>query len=204
MTAPTPGPGAGSNTPGELDEAALAEAIAADPNAALAELYERHGHAVLGLARRVLLDQGRAEEITQEVFFRLWRTPSRYDHTRGSLRSYLLADCHGRAVDLIRAESSRRRREARDLDSEVRRVDEGAETVALYAEELTHEIRDALKVLPRVELVAISLAYYGGYTYREVAKLVDLPEGTVKSQIRRGLIRLRVELDRTTPRESNN
>lgn len=162
----------------------------------MAEIYEHHGYAVLGLAKRVLVDQGHAEEVTQEVFFRLWKEPIRFDHTRGSLRSYLLADCHGRAVDRVRAESSRRRREARDIVFDLRRVDDGAETAAIDADDLGREIRDALLVLPEVELRAITLAYFGSFTYREVATILGVPEGTVKSQIRRGLRRLREELER--------
>lgn len=159
---------------------------------ALAEAYRRHAGSVFALARRLLVDRALAEEVVQEVFLRLWNNPEKFDHERGSLRSYLLAQCHGRSVDLLRSETSRRRREERD----VRRTAEAG-----Y--DLEHEVVDlavaekvqlALGSLPDGERQAISLAYFGGHTYREVAELLDQPEGTVKSRIRTGLKRLRTEL----------
>lgn len=159
---------------------------------ALAEVYRRHAGAVFALARRLLADRTLAEEIVQEVFLRLWNDPDRFDPDRGSLRSYLLAQCHGRSVDLIRSESSRRRREEKEL------------TLAAEAGyDLEHEVWDmavadrvkaAMQDLPEVEREAILLAYFGGHTYREVADLLGAPEGTVKSRIRSGLQRMRGEL----------
>jgi RNA polymerase sigma-70 factor (ECF subfamily) len=99
----------------ELSDAGLVVAISRYHQEALAEAYRRHAGAVFGLARRLLSDVSLAEEVVQEVFLRLWNTPEKFDPGRGSLRSYLLAQCHGRSVDLIRAESSRRKREDRDV-----------------------------------------------------------------------------------------
>lgn len=159
---------------------------------ALAEAYRRHAGSVFALARRLLVDKALAEEVVQEVFLRLWNNPEKFDHERGSLRSYLLAQCHGRSVDLLRSETSRRRREERD----VRRTAESGydlehEVVDLAVAE---KVQVALESLPDGERQAISLAYFGGHTYREVAELLDQPEGTVKSRIRTGLKRLRTEL----------
>ena len=173
-------------------DAVLVVAISRYRQEALAEAYRRHAGAVFALSRRLLVDSSLAEEIVQEVFLRLWNQPEKFDHERGSLRSYLLAQCHGRSVDLLRSETSRRNREERDL----RRTAEGGydlehEVVDLAVAE---QVQAALVSLPEVEREAIALAYFGGHTYREVAAMLDQPEGTVKSRIRSGLKRLRVEL----------
>lgn len=173
-------------------DAVLVVAISRYRQEALAEAYRRHAGAVFALSRRLLVDSALAEEIVQEVFLRLWNEPEKFDHERGSLRSYLLAQCHGRSVDLLRSETSRRNREERD----VRRTAESGydlehEVVDLAVAE---QVQAALVALPEGEREAIALAYFGGHTYREVAALLDQPEGTVKSRIRSGLKRLRVEL----------
>jgi RNA polymerase sigma-70 factor (ECF subfamily) len=176
----------------ELSDAGLVVAISRYHQEALAEAYRRHAGAVFGLARRLLSDVSLAEEVVQEVFLRLWNTPEKFDPGRGSLRSYLLAQCHGRSVDLIRAESSRRKREDRD----VRQTAESGYDVAheVWDMAVADQVRAALVQLPDRERRPIELAYLGGCTYREVAVMLDEPEGTVKSRIRSGLKRLRVDL----------
>ncbi|MEY2406287.1 MAG: polymerase sigma-70 factor, subfamily [Acidimicrobiaceae bacterium] len=173
-------------------DAALVVSISRYHQEALAEAYRRHGGAVFGLARRLLNDPGIAEELVQEVFLRLWNQPEKFDPARGSLRAYLLAHCHGRSVDVLRSDSSRRRREQRD-----------AQRTAEAGYDLEHEVwdlsvaehvRTAVQALPKGERDAIELAYFGCYTYREVAQLLEQPEGTVKSRIRAGLRRMRETL----------
>jgi RNA polymerase sigma-70 factor (ECF subfamily) len=174
------------------DDATLAAAIAARDERALAEVYRRHGPNCFALARRVLVDRTLAEEVVQEIFVRLWNAPERFDPTRGSLRSFLVAQAHGRSVDLLRAETARRRREARDaMQRSEPAVDLEREIIDLNEGET---IREALAALPEGERVAIELAYFGGHTYREVAARLEQPEGTVKSRIRSGLLRLRAAL----------
>jgi len=179
----------------DASDAALVVSIGRYHEDALAEAYRRHAGAVFALARRLLSERTLAEEIVQEVFLRLWNDPDRFDPGRGSLRSYLLAQCHGRSVDLIRSETSRRRREEREL------------TLAAEAGyDLEHEVWDlavadrvktTLQALPEGEREAILLAYFGGHTYKEVADLLGTPEGTVKSRIRAGLRKMRGELAAT-------
>jgi RNA polymerase sigma-70 factor (ECF subfamily) len=173
----------------ELSDSGLVVAISRYHQDALAEAYRRHGGAVFGLARRLLSGGPQTEEVVQEVFLRLWNQPEKYDPGRGSLRSYLLAQCHGRSVDLLRSESSRRQREERDL----RRTAEAGYDVERQVWDLTvaERMSEALGRLPDGERRAIELAYYGGQSYREVASLLGEPEGTVKSRIRSGLRRLR-------------
>jgi RNA polymerase sigma-70 factor (ECF subfamily) len=176
----------------ELSDAQLVVGIARFSDAALAEAYRRHGGALFGLAKRVMGSATEAEDVTQEVFLRLWNQPDRFDPARGSLRSFLLAQSHGRAVDAIRSSSSRRRREARD-----------AFDTAQSSYDLQHEVWDlavadqvstAMGSLPDEERRVIELAYFDGRTYREVARMLGQPEGTVKSRIRNGMRRMRTAL----------
>jgi RNA polymerase sigma-70 factor, ECF subfamily len=176
----------------EASDGALVLAIARYRQEALAEAYRRHGGAVFALARRLLIDAALAEEVTQEVFLRLWSQPDRFDPERGSLRSYLLAQSHGRAVDLLRSETSRRKREER----EARATAEGGYDIEREVLDLAvgQHVKDVLQKLPAEERQPIELAYFGGLTYRQVASKLDQPEGTVKSRIRSGLRRMRADL----------
>ena len=173
-------------------DAALVVSVGRFDEAALAELYERHGGAVFALSRRLLNNRTLAEEVTQEIFLRLWNRPERFDAARGTLRAFLLADTHGRSIDLLRSEAARRDRETRDgrLAPEP--------TFNLENEVLSNvraeQVRAALAELADGERRAIELAYFGGYTYREVAEELGEPEGTVKSRIRSGMKRLRGHL----------
>jgi RNA polymerase sigma-70 factor (ECF subfamily) len=173
----------------EVSDARLVTSIARYSEVALAEVYRRHGRAVYGLARRVLQDAAEAEDVTQEVFLRLWREPDRFDPERGSLRSFLLAQAHGRAVDAVRSTSSRRAREAREAARTARaEYDMQHEAWDLA---LADQVARAMGELSDDERRAIELAYFDGRTYREVARELEQPEGTVKSRIRSGMRRLR-------------
>jgi RNA polymerase sigma-70 factor (ECF subfamily) len=176
----------------DVSDAVLVIAISRYDQQALAEAYRRHAGAVFALAQRLLRERAMAEEIVQEVFLRLWNRPEAFDPSRGSLRSYLLAQCHGRAIDLLRSETSRRQREEKDA----RRTAEAGYDVEHEVVDLAvaERVRGALDELQVNERRAIELAYLGGHTYREVAELLDEPEGTVKSRIRSGLKKLRVSL----------
>lgn len=166
--------------------------MVARDQAAFAEIYRRHGDAAFGLARRVLVDRALAEETVQEAFVRFWNAPDRFDPERGSLRSYLLATVHGRAVDLLRAETARRGREQRDAQKLSFAMDDLEREVLDLAQ--AEAVRAALRELDPREREAIELAYFGGHSYRDVAEILEQPEGTVKSRIRAGLHRLRASL----------
>lgn len=173
-------------------DASLVVAIGRWNQDALAEAYRRHAGAVFGLARRVLVDRELAEEVVQEVFLRLWDNPDRFDPARGTLRSFLLAQCHGRAVDMIRSEEARRARESRDHRE---RAEAGYDLEhEVWDLTVSEQVREALATLPEGERRAIELAYFGGRSYREAATILGEPEGTVKSRIRAGLKRLRTGL----------
>ena len=177
---------------GAASDAALVVAIGRWREDALAEVYRRHAGAAYALARRLLNDNQLAEEVLQEVFLRLWNDPERFDPARGSLRAYLLAQTHGRAVDLLRSETARRRREER----EAREAPGFGDDIERQVIDLTvsEKVKEVVAGLPTEERQAIELAYFGGHTYRQVAVLLEAPEGTVKSRIRSGLRRLRTDL----------
>ncbi|MBT8213250.1 MAG: sigma-70 family RNA polymerase sigma factor [Acidimicrobiia bacterium] len=173
-------------------DSALAVAIGRYDQDALAEAYNRHGGAVFALARRVIRSRELAEEVTQEIFLRLWHKPQRFDPERGKLRSFLLSDTHGRAIDMIRSEGARKTREEREaaIAPQPQESVEGS----VWQNVASAEIRQALMELSSDERAAIELAYFGGLTYREVAERLGQPEGTVKSRIRTGMKRLKVQL----------
>jgi RNA polymerase sigma-70 factor (ECF subfamily) len=176
----------------EVSDAQLVTSIARYNEVALAEAYRRHGGAVYGLARRVLHNPTEAEDVTQEVFLRLWNQPDRFDADRGSLRSYLLAQAHARAVDAVRSSTSRRGREAREA---MRTAEAGYDLQhEVWDLAVADQVSEAMGELPEEERRAIELAYFDGHTYREVARLLEQPEGTVKSRIRNGMRRMRAAL----------
>ncbi|MEX2279148.1 MAG: sigma-70 family RNA polymerase sigma factor [Acidimicrobiia bacterium] len=177
-----------NTTTSVADDTTLRERLVAGDEQALSEVYQRHSGIILGLAQKLTRNRTLAEDVTQEVFVRLWKHPDRFDPERGTLRSYLLTQTHGRSVDLIRSESSRRIREERDATLEAGpSMSIEDEVVELRMGE---HIRHALRDLPAGERAAIEMAYFGGHSYRQVAELLSVAEGTVKSRIRSGMLRL--------------
>jgi RNA polymerase sigma-70 factor, ECF subfamily len=175
-----------------VGDARLVVALARRRTDALAEVYRRHAGAILGLAMRVLGDLRLSEEVVQEVFLGLWKAPDRFDPDRGSLRSYLLAQTHGKSVDLVRAEVARRGREEREARL---RAEAGYELEREVLDlTMADRVRRTMAELPEPERRAIELAYFGGQTYREVAVTLGEPEGTIKTRIRTGLRRMRASL----------
>jgi RNA polymerase sigma-70 factor (ECF subfamily) len=178
-----------------MSDAALMMAVARYEEDAVRELYRRHGRSVFGLANRLLRDRAQAEEVLQDLFVRLWERPERFDPAKGALKSFLLRETHSRCVDRLRSDTARRRREDQDgIEQErVRHADDiEREVWELIRSE---RVKEALATLSELEREAIMLAYFGGYTYRDVAVMLDVAEGTIKSRIRAGLHKLADRLD---------
>jgi RNA polymerase sigma-70 factor (ECF subfamily) len=168
-------------------ERVLVERLSGGDETALADLYDRYAGFVYGLAVRTLSDRQAAEDVTQEVFVALWEHPERIQPGRGTLRGYLGTLTHRRAVDLIRREEARKRREARVAPGE----DGGPDTAeAVIRSDTTGKLRRALELLPAGQREALELAYFQGYTYRQVAEALGIPEGTAKSRLRLALARI--------------
>jgi RNA polymerase sigma-70 factor (ECF subfamily) len=170
-------------------EEALADRLLRRDETALREVIELYGGVVFGMARRVIADPNLAEEIAQDTFVALWRRPGAFDPERGSLQAFLLGVARNKAVDLVRREESlRRRRES--LIAEVESKSEASDEQIAGVDD-REEIRRALGELSEVQREAVVLAYFGGRTYREVAVELEIPEGTAKTRLRDGLIKLR-------------
>ncbi|AEA24265.1 RNA polymerase sigma factor [Pseudonocardia benzenivorans] len=185
----------GRATAGAADPAdeLLVSRLAQGDTTALAALYDRYGRPAYSLARRLCVDEGIAEDVVQEVFLAVWRDPGRFDAGRGAFGSWLLTLVHHKSVDAVRRESALRRRTvpaADDADERSAPAGPGADQAALGAV-LAGQVRDALGTLPAEQRQALTLAYFGGYTQREVAALVGVPLGTVKSRMFTGVQKLR-------------
>ena len=185
---PSPGPG-GAPSPGP-DLALLLRRSARGDEQSFAALYDATARRVFGLVLRVVRDHAMSEEVTQEVYLDVWRTASRFDPAKGSALSWLMTIAHRAAVDRVRSsEASRRRDDAHATATQAVEFDETAEAAQASLE--AQRVRKALETLTEAQRSAVELAYLGGYTHTEVAKLLDLPLGTAKTRIRDGLIRLR-------------
>jgi RNA polymerase sigma-70 factor (ECF subfamily) len=172
------------------DERLLAARMAAGDEEALAEVYDGYADLVFGVARRVTGDRTLAEDVTQEVFVQLWNDPGRFDPTRGGLRCYLGVLAHRRAVDAVRGSTRRQRREARAGGEAVDNVSTWGRPEVVLDEDVAVRVRRAITRLPELQQEALRMAYYGGRSYRDVAKVLGIPEGTAKSRLRSGLANL--------------
>ncbi len=177
-----------------LPDEALLAAVARGAEPALRELYERFAGPMWAVARRLLGDDALAEDVVQEVFVRLWERAGAYDASRGTVRTWLLVQVRSRSIDVIRSERARTNRERQHdpnvLDiTNTRTPDE----IVTHGFESDSVVR-ALAHLPAPQRQAIELAYFDGLSYRQIAKMLELPEGTVKGRIRLALERLRAEV----------
>jgi RNA polymerase sigma-70 factor (ECF subfamily) len=180
-------------TAAACDDAELIARVGRRDEAAIEALYGRYGGPCFGLARRILDDPQLAEDVVQQVFLALWNG-SGYDPGRGSISTWLMSVTHHKAVDALRRESTRRKRLAGEQALlELQAAGPGPEDEAWLRlrADLT---RDALRNLPAEQREVLLLAYYGGYTHREIAELTGLPLGTVKSRTLAGMRRLREQL----------
>lgn len=170
----------------------LVARVARGDEAAYEQLYDLVSATVYGVCRRVLRDPSESEEVAQEVLLEIWRTASRYDPERAGVRSWAVMIAHSRAVDRVRSSERRRAREEATALPEPPAVDEVSEAAVSAFE--VRRVRKAMAQLSDVQRESVRLAFYGGHTHTEVAALLGLPLGTVKTRIRDGLGRLRVHL----------
>jgi RNA polymerase sigma-70 factor (ECF subfamily) len=161
---------------------------------AFEQVYDRMAGMVFGLVRRVVRDPAQSEEVTQEVMLEVWRTASRFDPALGSAKTWVLTTAHRRAVDRVRSAQAASVRDTKvALLDRLPEFDEVSEAVDSRLEQ--ERVRRALGRLTPIQREAIGLAYYGGYTQVEVADLLGVPLGTVKTRVRDGMIRLRDDLE---------
>ena len=173
---------------GRADIDVLLGRIARGDAQAFAALYDEVSPAVYGLARRVVRDPVHAEDVTQEVFLDVWRQATRFDSSRGKGRTWILTIAHRRAVDTVRRGEAYKRQDHHGALDEVSH-DEPADAAIRADEHGT--VRTCLDTLTDLQLESVRLAYFNGYTYTEVATLLDKPLPTIKTRMRDGLIRLR-------------
>lgn len=171
--------------------------VAEGDRVAFSELYDRMSSRVFGLVKRLLRDHAQSEEVTQEIFLEIWQNASRYSPAKGGAVAWVLTMTHRRAVDRVRASQASRDRDAkigiRDMEPD---IDVVAEHVEIRVE--NERVKHAMQRLTELQRQAVTLAYYGGYSHSEVAELLSVPIGTVKTRLRDGMIRLRDELGVTS------
>lgn len=166
--------------------------VATGDQAAFGELYDELAPRVLGTIRRLLIDHAQSEEVAQEVFLEVWQSASRFDPNKGGATAWILTMARRRAIDRIRAAQSAHDRDTRVGVRDFRVQDDVAETAEIIVER--ERVGKAMERLTDVQRQAISLAYDAGYTHTEIAELLGVPVGTVKTRLRDGMIRLRSEL----------
>jgi RNA polymerase sigma-70 factor (ECF subfamily) len=168
----------------------LLGAVARGDEAAFARVYDAVAGPVLGLVRSVLRDPAQSEEVAQEVLVEVWQTATRFQASRGSAMTWVMTLAHRRAVDRVRsAQASADREHKAALLERTPAFDEVAEQVESRLER--EQVRRCMRTLTELQRQSVTLAYYQGFTYREVAELLAAPLGTVKTRLRDGLIRLR-------------
>lgn len=180
--------------PGRDDEPvsldALLGLVALGRTDAFEHVYDLVAGSVYGVIVRIVRDPAQSEEVAQEVMVEVWRTATRFDARRGSASTWIHTMAHRRAVDRVRSAQASRERDTRVVEREhVAAYDETAQIVESRLER--EQVRRCLDTLTELQRESVNLAYYSGYTYREVAELLDTPLGTVKTRLRDGLIRLR-------------
>jgi RNA polymerase sigma-70 factor (ECF subfamily) len=170
-------------------------AVVARDELALEDLYGRYGRACYGLARRILVDEQLAQDVVQEVFLTVWRDAERFDPTRGGFSSWLLSMTHHKAVDSVRREENLRKRRTTSELLDERPVEGPGVHEEVWSTVRGEQVRAALQTLPDAQKEVLTLAYFGGYTQREIAGITRTPLGTVKTRMLAGMRRLKDGLE---------
>jgi RNA polymerase sigma factor (sigma-70 family) len=178
-----------------LDDRALVARVTEGDGGALEALYARYGRACFGLARRILADEQFAQDVVQEVFLTVWRDAHRFDATRGGFSTWLLSMTHHKAVDAVRREENLRKRRTTAEILEDREVDGPQVHDEVWSTLRRERVRAAMQTLPDPQKEALTLAYFGGYTQREIAGITNTPLGTVKTRMLAGMKRLKDGLE---------
>jgi RNA polymerase sigma-70 factor (ECF subfamily) len=183
--------------PGSLNDLAdedLMQLVRRGEASAFEVVYERHSSAAFSLAYRMCGTRAQAEDVVQEAFLSLWRSNARYDRARGSVRTWVLGIVHNRAIDSLRRSVVHDRRRASDEGIEERFEAKDRTDVEVARLDEASEIRQVLTTLPPEQSRVIELAYFGGFTHSEIARMLDTPIGTVKGRMRLGLEKMRGQL----------
>ncbi len=154
-------------------------------------IFDRHSGPAFSLAYRICGRRALAEDVVQEAFLSLWRSGSRYERGRGSVRSWALSVVHNRAIDALRREASKEGRSVVDDTIAERLESEERTDQEVERRDQARQVRGALEGLPADQRQVIELAYFGGFTHTEIAAMLELPAGTVKGRMRLGLSKLR-------------
>lgn len=181
----------------DLSIETLLRNIADGDRAAFSEVYDRISSRMLGLIIRLLRDRAQSEEVLQEVFFEIWQQAAKFDANRGSGMAWVLTMAHRRAIDRIRASQKSHERDLRiGIRDMERDFDSVSESVEIRIE--NERVKRSMSRLTSLQREAVILAYYGGYSHSEMAQILGIPLGTVKTRLRDGMIRLRDELGVTS------
>jgi RNA polymerase sigma-70 factor (ECF subfamily) len=183
-----PGPEEGTPASAGADLAARLRLVARGDADAFDAVYDQVAPSVFGIVRRVVRDPAQSEEVTQEVLLEVWRDAAKFDPGRGSATAWVMMLAHRRAIDRVRSVQKESERERRTAAADVP-FDEVAEAVESSLER--ERVRRCLRSLTELQRESVTLAYYGGYTYSQVASLLGVPAGTVKTRMRDALVRLR-------------